>query len=108
MHITKGALGLIKSEAELAGVLGHEIAHITKKHTVNAIKKNKAIEVTHRGGRRQDAARCFTALANAAYDNIVENGLRSRRRGRRRQEGLRLANKAGYNPAGARRRSCRS
>ena len=41
VHITRGALGLIKSEAELAGVLGHEIAHITKKHTVNAIRKSK-------------------------------------------------------------------
>jgi predicted Zn-dependent protease len=29
VHITKGALGLIRSEAELAGVLGHEIAHVT-------------------------------------------------------------------------------
>ena len=45
VHITKGALGLIKSEAELAGVLGHEIAHITKKHTVNAIKKSKATKM---------------------------------------------------------------
>ena len=41
VHITKGALGLIKTESELAGVLGHEIAHITKKHTVNSIKRSK-------------------------------------------------------------------
>ena len=30
VHITRGALGLIKSEAELAGVLGHEITHVTR------------------------------------------------------------------------------
>ncbi|MEQ1729190.1 MAG: M48 family metalloprotease, partial [Vicinamibacterales bacterium] len=34
VHITRGALGLIKNEAELAGVLGHEIAHVVRKHTV--------------------------------------------------------------------------
>ena len=33
VHITRGALALIKSEAELAGVLGHEIIHVTEKHT---------------------------------------------------------------------------
>ena len=41
VHITRGALGLIKNEAELAGVLGHEITHITAKHTVQSIQKSK-------------------------------------------------------------------
>ena len=45
VHITRGALGLIKSEAELAGVLAHEIGHVAHKHTVNAIKKNKAVQM---------------------------------------------------------------
>src|SRR6185295_8471915 len=31
VHITRGALALIKSESELAGVLGHEISHVTQK-----------------------------------------------------------------------------
>ena len=34
VHITRGLLGLMKNEAELAGVLGHEITHITAKHTI--------------------------------------------------------------------------
>ena len=50
VHITSGALGLIKSEAELAGVLGHEIAHITKKHTSTRIQKNKLDRVWHQRG----------------------------------------------------------
>ena len=45
VHITRGALGLIKSEAELAGVLAHEIGHVAHKHTVNAIKKNKTVSL---------------------------------------------------------------
>ena len=45
IHITRGALGLITSEAELAGVLAHEIGHVAHKHTVNAIKKNKAVQL---------------------------------------------------------------
>src|SRR5207247_6674767 len=45
VHITRGALGLITNEAELAGVLGHEIGHVAHKHTVNASRKNKAVQL---------------------------------------------------------------
>src|SRR5258708_4131076 len=45
VHITRGLLGLMKSESELAGVLGHEITHVTEKHTVNAIKQSKGISM---------------------------------------------------------------
>jgi predicted Zn-dependent protease len=98
VHITKGALGLIKSEAELAGVLGHEIAHITKKHTVNAIQKNKAIKMTTEEVGAKGSA-YYSKLANAAYDNIVERGFDRGDEDDADQEGLRLANKTGYNPA---------
>jgi beta-barrel assembly-enhancing protease len=98
VHITRGALGLIKSEAELAVVLGHEIAHITKKHTANAIQKNKAIKVTTEEVGAKGSA-YYSKLANAAYDNIVERGFDRGDEDDADQEGLRLANKAGYNPA---------
>src|SRR5262245_59899561 len=45
IHITRGALALIKSEAELAGVLRHELAHVAQKHTVNAIRKSKGLQI---------------------------------------------------------------
>ena len=106
VHITKGALGLIKNEAELAGVLGHEIAHITKKHTVNAIQKNKAIKMTTEEVGAKGSA-YYSKLADAAYDNIVEQGFDRGDEDDADQEGVRLANKVGYNPAGL-ARSCRS
>ena len=85
MHITNGALGLIKNEAELAGVLGHEIAHITKKHTVNSIQKSKGSKLTtDEVGGGSLTASVIAKLAEAAYNNIINNGLRSRRRGRGR------------------------
>ena len=39
VHVTRGALALIQNESELANVLGHEIGHITIKHTIKAIQK---------------------------------------------------------------------
>ncbi|MEO5825216.1 MAG: M48 family metalloprotease [Gemmatimonadales bacterium] len=34
IFVTRGILAVMNSEAELAGVLGHEIAHVTAKHSV--------------------------------------------------------------------------
>ena len=38
--ITRGALDLMQSEAELAGVLAHELAHVDQKHIVEAIRRS--------------------------------------------------------------------
>jgi predicted Zn-dependent protease len=40
IFITRGLLARMKNEAELAGVLAHEIAHVLKKHHLNAIQKS--------------------------------------------------------------------
>jgi predicted Zn-dependent protease len=40
IFVTKGLLATMGSEAELAGVLAHEIAHVLKKHHLKAIQKN--------------------------------------------------------------------
>jgi Zn-dependent protease with chaperone function len=98
VHITRGALGLIKSEAELACVLAHEVSHISKKHTVNSIQKSNTIKLgtdVTVGSREY-----ISALTNAAYDNIVEKGFDRGDEDDADQEGVRLANKVGYNPSG--------
>jgi predicted Zn-dependent protease len=45
VHITKGALANLKDESELAGVIAHEIIHITDKHTIRAIQKGKLVQM---------------------------------------------------------------
>ena len=98
VHITRGALGLIKSEAELAGVLGHEVAHITKKHTINAIQKNNAFELTAEMAPGSNAF--IEGFANAAYDNIVEKGFDRGDEEDADAVGIKLANSVAYNPGG--------
>lgn len=71
VHITRGALALIKNESELAAVLGHEIGHVVRKHTINAIKKNSAVKLGTSAASERSAF--IGAVANAAYDNILEN-----------------------------------
>ena len=103
VHITRGALALLQDEAELAGVLGHEIIHITEQHTIRAMQKSKSIQM----GANE------TLSGNAALVNqrrrqhlprSHREGLRSRRRRTRatRRASL-LANKVGYAPQGLHR-----
>ena len=43
VYVTRGILAHMNSEAELAGVLGHEIGHVTARHSVNQISKQQLI-----------------------------------------------------------------
>ena len=72
VHITRGALGLIKNEAELAGVLGHEIGHVAHKHTVNAIRRTRRCSWA-RTRRCRIAEPFLDKLANKAYEMVLEN-----------------------------------
>jgi beta-barrel assembly-enhancing protease len=95
VHITRGALALIKSEAELAGVLGHEIAHVAQKHTVNAIRKSKGLQI---GTSEASSSRgaFLGALANRTYDMVLENSFDRGDELHADREGIILVQKAGY------------
>ncbi len=43
IYVTRGLLAHLTSEADLAGVLGHEIGHVTARHSVNALSRELAI-----------------------------------------------------------------
>jgi predicted Zn-dependent protease len=98
IHITRGALGLISSEAELAGVLAHEIEHVTQKHTVEALQKTRATEIAASESGLNDS-KVFHRIADAATDMVMSGFGRSEELESDR-EGLRLANKVGYDPKG--------
>ena len=40
IYVFKGLIDYMPSDTEIAGVLGHEIGHVAKKHTVHSIEKN--------------------------------------------------------------------
>jgi predicted Zn-dependent protease len=98
IHITRGALSLLESEAELAGVLGHEIAHVTQKHTVRAIQKNKAIQMGAEETLSGNSA-LFNKLVDKASEMVMAGFGRAEELEADR-EGVSLADKAGYAPAG--------
>ena len=45
VYVTRGMLAYLGSEAELAGVLGHELGHITARHGVKQYSKNQVTNI---------------------------------------------------------------
>lgn len=102
VHVTKGLLGLMKNEAELAGVLGHEVTHVTERHTINAIKQGKVVNMTGEaagsgGGLGQQV---ISRLAAAAFNKIFEGEFSQKDENESDKVGTQLANKVGYSPTG--------
>ena len=97
MHITRGALSLIKSEAELAGVLGHEIIHVTEKHTIKAIQKGKMVQMG--ADETVGSAGVFNKLVDKAT-GVVMAGFGREEELEADRKGIVIANAVGYSPNG--------
>ena len=98
VHITRGALGLIQNESELAGVLGHEITHVSHKHAVNAIQKGNAVKVGSDAAGSRVAF--LDSLANKVYEIVLENKFDRNDEMDSDKTGVTLAQKLGYAPNG--------
>lgn len=98
VHITKGALANLKDESELAGVLAHEIIHVTEKHTIRAIQKGKLVQM----GADESVAgnnALMGKLADKAYE-VVESGFGRGEELESDEKGIVIANAVGYAPQG--------
>lgn len=72
IHITRGALAVMQSEAELAGVLAHEIAHVTEKHTLKGLQKMKGIKLADDQTTLTGNSQVFQAIAEKATEAILQ------------------------------------
>ncbi len=104
IFITTGALDQMHSEAELASVLGHEIAHVTQKHILKEIKRantiNAGIDVakqTSTGSFLNDEM--GSKVSKIAYEKLFTTGLSRRDEEEADTIGTEIAAAAGYKAA---------
>jgi predicted Zn-dependent protease len=102
VHVTRGALALTHDEGELAGVLGHEVIHVTEKHTIRAIQKNKSIQMGADEKLSGNAALMNKVVENV-YLDIIEKGFGRSEENESDEKGVVAANKVGYAPQGLHR-----
>jgi predicted Zn-dependent protease len=69
IYVTRGMMNLMTSEAELAGVLGHEIGHVTARDSVNQISKQQLAQLgVGLGGIFFPEARPFGSLIGGGLE----------------------------------------
>lgn len=104
VFVTRGLYNRLGSEAELAGVLGHEIGHIIMQHHLKVLRQSQVVGAGSgllagqiRGG----------GIGNAAAQNLLGNGAEALARGLDKDAefeadriGVVLATRAGYSPYG--------
>lgn len=99
VHVTRGALAIIESEAELAGVLAHEAAHITRKHTLKALQKSLGMELAQNQASFSAGSALFEAAADQAAKAVLA-GFGQSEELEADQVGLEIAARVGYEAAG--------
>ncbi len=97
VFVTRGTLDLMESEAELAGVLAHEVAHVDETHVLDEIRRSSAVT----------AVRDEAELSGELLDRLSEIGTSLLFTGLSREDeleadslGLLYAAASGYRPDG--------
>jgi predicted Zn-dependent protease len=99
VYVTRGILGYLNSEAELASVLGHEIGHVTARHSVEQMSKAQLATLGLGVAMIADEElRQFGGVAEAGLGLLF---LKFSRDDERQADdlGLRYLVRAGYEPA---------
>ena len=93
IYVFKGLMDYMPSDTELAGVLGHEVGHVAKKHTVHSIEKQLWTSLILLAATRGQGL----GLVQAAQQALFAGYSRTDERGADK-EGVNNTIKAGFNP----------
>jgi len=105
IFITKGTLEIIENEAQLAGVLAHEIAHITERHIVRELdikgrddSAAAGFAAMLGGGTSETIRSVFTQIVDKASKILFEDGLKFSDEIDSDALSVMMISNAGYNP----------
>jgi predicted Zn-dependent protease len=101
--VTKGMMKQLRNESELAGVLGHEIAHVTQKHHLKALRKSALVNLLSAGAAAATAESRHSELVqklSGPTKELYARGLDKADEFEADRIGVVLSARAGYDPYG--------
>lgn len=106
IFVTTAILSKMENEAELAGVLGHEIAHVTERHIVKELSLKGAEKsavssiAALLGGASKSAEIAFSQAVDKAVDIIMRDGYKKEDEMQADAGAVMLCAFSGYDPSG--------
>jgi len=103
IFVTRGLVDRMRNEAELAGVLAHEIAHVLKKHHLNAVRTGGVTGIAAYFAEQKAASTRYGELKTALLGNIrniFAKGLDKSDEFEADRMGIVIAARAGFDPYG--------
>lgn len=108
IFITTGALRNMEDEAQLAGVLAHEVAHVTRAHMVNILRLQSGVANAAKGfaaasEMKPEELTQLNALTEAGSDILFTKGYGNKSELEADESGVEFSAAAGYDPSALRR-----
>jgi predicted Zn-dependent protease len=106
IFVTRGALARMQDEAELAGVLAHELGHVVEKHVVRELNIRSVDQsaetglATLIGGATEASRAAFVQAVDQALDMLFKNGYKRDDETQADRDAALFCALAGYDPAG--------
>jgi predicted Zn-dependent protease len=97
--VTRGLYEILDNEAQLAGVLAHEIAHVVRRHHVTVMQKSAALSAGAQLAQRDNRSALINNMIGTGAE-IFARGLDKGAEHEADAVGVVLAARAGYNPFG--------
>ena len=97
--LTRGLYDILDSEAQLAGVLAHEIGHIVRRHHVTVMQKSAALSAGTQLAQRDNRTAMLNNMIGTGAE-VFARGLDKNAEYEADAVGIVLAARAGYNPFG--------
>jgi predicted Zn-dependent protease len=99
--VTRGAIAAMQDEAELAGVLAHEIAHVLNHDGLEAVKQGRRTEAIAKGLSAADQrVAAFNQLSNNLIEKTLTSGYSQGQETNADSRAVQLLMASGYDPNG--------
>jgi predicted Zn-dependent protease len=99
IFVTRGALGKMKDESELAGTLAHEVAHVDARHLETIIRNKKLTGLAVEEGASHLPLSVLSGLANELVTQALTQNYGPDKENDADKKGTDFAAHAGYAPA---------
>jgi predicted Zn-dependent protease len=103
IFISKALLGIIDNEAELAGVLAHEVGHVAGKHAISSIRRAQFLQgaaTITAANMKGDKGKQFESMIGDLQSVLFDKGLDKGMEFEADSAALETAYRTGYDPRG--------